>query len=127
MHSHTNTNTDVDETRLQHRLRQSTPTPTSTQTPTQTPTSTQTPTQTPTDTPTQTPIPEYVLTASSVEINEGDPLTITLTTANVPSGTKVGYAMTHQLILEKQVHSEYLKWEQMELQNLNCHRLRTIR
>ena len=61
--------------------------------PTPTPTQTPTPTDTPTSTP--TPVPSYELIASATEVFEGDDLSITLKTENVPVGTRVGYAMTH--------------------------------
>ena len=34
-------------------------------------------------------------------MNEGDSVTITLLTTNVPTGTKVGYAMTHPIDMGK--------------------------
>ena len=78
-------------------------------------TSLPTPTSTPTATP--TPIPSYELTASATEIDEGDPLTITLKTKNVPPNAKVGYAMTHPVDFGKQVLLDFLSWNKMELQN----------
>ena len=72
-----------------------TPTPSPTQTETQTETQTDTPTPTDTPTETQTPYPQYELVASSYSINEGEEVTITLVTKNVPEGSIVRYAMTH--------------------------------